>query len=193
VATSPIPGKLDKMLMHLKNCQKISVEIRNRATTEFRADKENIPPMKSSIPESVPDFTHSTAAASSTMPTTVWPLKRVKTDTLSFGDATATVTNWAAGRQQEFNEDLVKLFVSCGFAWNVASNPQLGLFIEKYIPGAQVPDRRALAGRILDGEVAKVEARTKERMKGKGCYWSVQWLEKCGEDISCYVDDHCRT
>jgi len=61
----------------------------------------------------------------------------------------------------------VKLFVSCGFAWNAARNLQLGLFIEKYIPGAQVPNHRALAGRILDGEVAKVKARTKERIKGK--------------------------
>jgi hypothetical protein len=101
------------------------------------------------------------------MPTTIWPLKQAKTDTSSFGDATTTVTNWAAGRQKEFNEDLLKLFVSCGFAWNVASNPQLGLFIEKYIPGAQVPDCRVLAGWILDGEVAKVKARMKERMKGK--------------------------
>jgi hypothetical protein len=62
---------------------------------------------------------------------------------------------------------LLKLFVSCGFAWNAASHPQLGLFIEKYIPGARVPDCRALAGQILDGEVAKVEERMKERIKGK--------------------------
>jgi len=155
------------MLTHLKNCQKISVETRNRAIAEFKADKENMPPTKSSIPDIVPDFTHSTAAASSSTSTTVRPLKRAKTDSLSFGDVTAAVTDWAAGRQQEFNEDLLKLFVSCGFAWNAASNPQLGLFIEKYIPGSQVPDRRALAGRILDDEVAKVEARTKERINGK--------------------------
>jgi hypothetical protein len=161
---SPIPGKLDKMLTHLKNCQKISAETRNRSIAEFRADKENIPSTKSSIPEIAPNFSHSTAAASSS--TLLRPLKQAKTGS-SFGDATATVTDWAVGRQQEFNEDLLKLFVSCGFAWNAASNPQLGLFIEKYIPGARVPDRRALAGQILDGEVAKVEARTKERIQGK--------------------------
>jgi hypothetical protein len=115
----------------------------------------------------VPDFTHSTAAASSSTSTTIWPLKGAKTDSLSFGDVTAAVADWAVGHQQEFNEDLLKLFMSCGFAWNAASNPQLGLFVEKYIPGAQVPDCRALAGWILDGEVAKVEARMKERIKGK--------------------------
>jgi hypothetical protein len=43
----------------------------------------------------------------------------------------------------------------------------LGLFIKKYIPGAWVPDCRALSGWIFDSKVAKVEARTKERIEGK--------------------------
>jgi hypothetical protein len=43
----------------------------------------------------------------------------------------------------------------------------MGLFVEKWIPGAELPDRRALSGRILDREVARVEARTRERIKGK--------------------------
>jgi hypothetical protein len=62
---------------------------------------------------------------------------------------------------------MCKLFVSCGFAWNAASNPEMGLFVSKWILGATVPDRRSLLGRVLDGEVAKVEAQTKERIAGK--------------------------
>ena len=40
------------------------------------------------------------------------------------------------------------------------------LFVEKWIPGANLPDRRALSGRILEREVAKVEARMREQIKG---------------------------
>jgi hypothetical protein len=54
-------------------------------------------------------------------------------------------------------------FVSCGFVWNSANNPQMGLFVEWWIPGAKVPDHKGLSGQILYREVVKVEARTKER------------------------------
>lgn len=69
--------------------------------------------------------------------------------------------------REEFNEDLCKLFVSCGFAWNGASNPEMHLFCEKWIPGSEVPDRRLLSGRVLNQEVERVEAKTKDRAEGK--------------------------
>ena len=95
-------------------------------------------------------------------------LKRARTSLSSLEDGDQNFgTGWPSSRQDEFNEDLCKLFVSCGFAWNAASNPEMGLFMSKWISGAKVPDRRVLSGRILDGEVAKVDAKTKERVVGK--------------------------
>ena len=69
--------------------------------------------------------------------------------------------------REEFNKDLCKLFVSCGFAWNGASNPKMHLFCEKWIPGSEVPDCRLLSGRVLNQEVERVEAKTKDRAEGK--------------------------
>jgi hypothetical protein len=63
---------------------------------------------------------------------------------------------------------MLKLFVFCGFARNSANDPQIA-FVEKYIPGAKVPDRRVLSGRILDGEVAKVEERIVGKMATGQC------------------------
>jgi hypothetical protein len=40
------------------------------------------------------------------------------------------------------------------------------LFVEKWILEAKLPDHRALSGHILDREVARVEARTREWIKG---------------------------
>ncbi|KAJ7640524.1 hypothetical protein B0H17DRAFT_1149012 [Mycena rosella] len=48
--------------------------------------------------------------------------------------------------QDEFAEDLCKLFVACNVAWNSAANPQLLLFFTKYVPEAKIPDRRVLSG-----------------------------------------------
>ena len=69
--------------------------------------------------------------------------------------------------REEFNEDLCKLFVSCGFAWNGASNPEMHLFCEKWIPGSEVPDHRLLSGQVLNQEVERVEAKTKDQAEGK--------------------------
>ncbi|KAM6491335.1 hypothetical protein JOM56_013109 [Amanita muscaria] len=41
------------------------------------------------------------------------------------------------------------------------------LFIEKWIPGAIVPDRRTLSGPILDREAGKVEDKLKLKLKGR--------------------------
>jgi hypothetical protein len=170
---SPMVGKLDKMESHLKTCQKISNKMCARALAEFKADKENRPSTSRNSVSSVPICTKITLhsphliynAGLPSLSTDPRPLKRARTSLSSIDDAATEV--WSTGHQQEFNKDMLKLFASCGFAWNSASNPQMGLFVEKYIPGARVPDCRALSGHILDSEVAKVEARTKERIMGK--------------------------
>jgi hypothetical protein len=69
--------------------------------------------------------------------------------------------------QLDFSHDLCKLLVSCGISWNAVSNPEMRLFMGKWIPGVAVQDRRILSGQILDGEVKKVEARVIEKVKGK--------------------------
>lgn len=74
---------------------------------------------------------------------------------------------WTPGQQHSFEKDLCDLFVSCDIRWNVVTNPQMGLFVKKWIPGADLPDRRDLAGSILKEHVREVEGSTKERVKGK--------------------------
>ncbi|KAJ6550692.1 hypothetical protein B0H10DRAFT_1716108, partial [Mycena sp. CBHHK59/15] len=74
---------------------------------------------------------------------------------------------WTSEQQAEFGEDLCKLFVTCGWAWNVANNPELKLFFGKYLLSAVVPDRRVLSGRILTTEANKVIAATRMKIEGK--------------------------
>lgn len=67
--------------------------------------------------------------------------------------------------QQEFAADMCKLFVSCMISWNTARNPQMHLFISKWIPGSTVPDCGMLSGYYY--EVEKVEEATRKKVKGK--------------------------
>ncbi|KAF8270666.1 ribonuclease H-like domain-containing protein [Lactarius quietus] len=58
------------------------------------------------------------------------------------------------------------------------------LFIEKWIPGAIIPDRRTLSGPILDCEAGKVEDRLKLRLKGrKATFQTDGWKNKAKQAI----------
>jgi hypothetical protein len=72
-----------------------------------------------------------------------------------------------ANIQHEFDDDMCQMFASCGWAWNLANNPQLQQFFSKWVPEVQVPDRRKLSGPVLNAEVRKVEDRMKVRVEGQ--------------------------
>jgi len=107
---------------------------------------------------------HSPLASAPSMPstplaTTPRPLKRAHTslDGIPSKDL-----------QAEFEVDVCKLFVSCGIAWNSADNPSMRTFMSKWvIPDVSMPHRRVLSGRVLDGEVKKVENSVRDTVKGK--------------------------
>ncbi|KAJ7651815.1 hypothetical protein B0H17DRAFT_958277 [Mycena rosella] len=74
---------------------------------------------------------------------------------------------WDLPQQEEFAQDLCKLFVACNISWNSASNAQLNLFFSKYVPEAKIPDRRVLSGRVLDFLAAEAEAGMKSKVAGR--------------------------
>jgi hypothetical protein len=92
------------------------------------------------------------------------PLKRARTTLLSFGETQGL----SKELQAEFSTDLLKLLVANGSAWLFANNPETHIFASKWMtPGAVIPDRKQLSGRILDQEVESVEERMKLKIQGK--------------------------
>ncbi|KAF8269571.1 ribonuclease H-like domain-containing protein [Lactarius quietus] len=58
------------------------------------------------------------------------------------------------------------------------------LFIEKWIPGAIIPDRRTLSGHILDREAGKVEDKLKLKLRGrKATFQTDRWKNKAKQAI----------
>lgn len=102
------------------------------------------------------NITHTSSAAPvvSTLPRTM-------------GASTLPYMMWDPPKQQEFAEDLCKLFIACNVSWNSANNPELLLFFSKYVPEAKIPDRRVLSGQVLDTLVLRVEKEMKDQVAGK--------------------------
>lgn len=99
------------------------------------------------------------------------PTKRPRTSSFmnpdGSGSSSPVARVWNPHLQQEFGEDFCKFLIATRSAWNFASNPQVHLFFDKWIPGAIVPDRRTLSGPILDREAGKVEEKLKLKLKGR--------------------------
>lgn len=72
-----------------------------------------------------------------------------------------------AARQEEFESDLCKLFIAANIPWYGAQNAELYLFVNKWVPGAKVPDRRKLSGELLDKETEEVVKKTRSMVKAK--------------------------
>jgi hypothetical protein len=172
-------GKPDKsMIPHLIKCTKVCPEIREKAK-QMKAkphdENSNVPAFRPSV---TPAVSRTTTPASSRPPLSSiqsW----LASSNITFSEPTSDIStnprpakqlrneDWTASLHEEFAGDLLKVFVSAGFPWNGASDPELRLFCDKWIPGSKVPDRRVLSGRLLDKGAAGAESRMKKRIEGK--------------------------
>ena len=162
---TPICGKSKQLLAHAERCQLLrpnnlgsnllqeTLDL-NKLHIARNADKENTAaPALSATQQLMP-------ARTLIGP----PLKRARTTLLSFGETQGL----DAELQSEFNHDFLKLLVANGSPWLFANNPETHIFADKWItPGAVIPDRKQLSGRILDKEVKDVEDRVKLKIQGK--------------------------
>jgi hypothetical protein len=114
------------------------------------------------------------------------PPKRARVSSFTSPDSSQSLAGrvWNAPLQQEFGEDFCKLLIATRSSWNTAHNPQVQLFVDKWIPGAIVPDRRTLSGPILDREAGKVENKLKLKLKGqKATFQTDGWKNKAKQVI----------
>jgi hypothetical protein len=137
---------------HLRKCPLVPDGVKDRVLMEAQSkkNKENIPPPSPPTTNSAP------ISAPTNIIEAGPPTRKMR--------LTSKLTSNA---QREFESDMCQMFASCGWAWNSSNNPQLRQFFSKWVPDANVPDRRKLSGPVLDAEVKKVEDRVKERVHGQ--------------------------
>ena len=197
------------MVPHLAKCLFVAPDVRARAERENSSKKANrgLPnPLMLERSASLPSFPLPPIASGSShigfisatpspMPSPLLlnapilerPLKRSRVSSFTAGpDGSLGFVErvWNPPLQQEFGEDLCKLFIATRSSWNTANNPQMRLFVEKWIPGAIVPDHHTLSGPILDREAGKVEERLKLKLKGrKATFQTDGWKNKAKQAI----------
>jgi hypothetical protein len=145
-------GKIPTMLSHLIRCDSVSIEVKKKAEDE-KAAKKNTTGSSNTGQTPTMDLPNGssgpTPLTSNSVSAVELPIKCHRIDGVQQNLSVVATKRRTPGRQHDFSRDLCDLFVSCGIAWNSASNPQLTLFCKKWIPGAEIPDQRALAGCIL--------------------------------------------
>ncbi|KAJ7016163.1 ribonuclease H-like domain-containing protein [Mycena alexandri] len=167
-----ISGKAETMLSHLSGCE--HADPAAKATALAGSKKENRVGRNVRLSRTQTLARH--AVLQHGPPLNV-NLQSAPVDAMTLNIPRATFTDpipgsssqmmWDPSKQQEFAEDLCKLFIACNVAWNSANNPELHLFFTKYLPGAKIPDRRVLSGRVLDTLVGQVENEMKAKVSGK--------------------------
>lgn len=113
------------------------------------------------------------------------PVSKRKRMSSTFDDSPLSAkAPWTPALQMEFGEDMCKLLIAIRAPWNAANNPQMRMFIQKWVPGAVVPDRRTLSGPILDREAAKVEDKLREKLSGRLATFTTDgWKNKAKQSI----------
>lgn len=70
------------------------------------------------------------------------------------------------GGQEWFELSLCRTAVSAGWSWNRLEDPEFALLIRGLRPDLKIPDRRVVAGPILDTEVNRVVGDLKDLVEG---------------------------
>jgi hypothetical protein len=208
----PFPGKpTQSMIPHLAKCIHVAPDVRTRAEQDHNNSKKKrhgpANPLTLERSASLPSFppfpiatgsshTGLISATPSPMPSPLLlapipnierPQKRSRVSSFTAGpDGSLNLVErvWNSSLQQEFGEDFCRLLIATRSSWNTANNPQMRLFVEKWIPGAIVPDRRTLSGPILDREAGKVEEKLKLKLKGrKATFQTDGWKNKAKQAI----------
>jgi hypothetical protein len=68
--------------------------------------------------------------------------------------------------QSEFEEDLLKMWISAGWSFNSIMDPAVRGFYQKHLPGAKLPNRDTLSNRILTHVTELTQAKIKEENQG---------------------------
>ncbi|KAM6497447.1 hypothetical protein JOM56_007920 [Amanita muscaria] len=187
------PGQT--MVPHLSKCVFIGPDVRNRAVEEISGKKNRREnpharmlgrSASMPLPAIMTGSGYPTSLSASAMPSgspSPSPLllsaplvnlerllKRARVSSftspqLSDGPQSPAGRVWNPPLQQEFGEDFCKLLIATRSSWNTAHNPQVRLFIEKWIPG-------------------KVEDKLKLKLKGrKATFQTDGWKNKVKQAI----------
>ncbi|CAE6454793.1 unnamed protein product [Rhizoctonia solani] len=133
----PIPGRREAFEAHIRSCEQIPPEAKDRLVSE-RMRTHSLTPDSGNRSEASPH-----------------PALAIIYNLLS------------KQQQDKFNSDLCKLWIANGFAWHAINAPETYNFFQKWLPGATLPDRHKLSGPILRTQLEAANASMHNAISGR--------------------------
>ncbi|KAJ6595464.1 ribonuclease H-like domain-containing protein, partial [Mycena sp. CBHHK59/15] len=144
-AVKPICGKIKNLSKHIRECESVRAQWKTKLAAEENGESDS---------DDIASPETSTAVGQKNKRQATFELvpgaKRFKKD-----------------HQKDFESDILKFWTALNASFNSVEHPFVRHWFEKWVPGADVPGREALSGRILDKEVSLIEAGRKSEMKGE--------------------------
>ncbi|KAJ7826527.1 hypothetical protein B0H13DRAFT_1657501, partial [Mycena leptocephala] len=167
-AVKPFCGKIKYLTHHIRDCDSVQAKWKQKLEAENDgSDSDN-------------SATPATATTSQAV---------VKKRQATF-EVIPGAKRFKKDNQSAFESDILKFWTALNASFNSIEHPFVRHFFEKWVPGADIPGRDALSGRILDAEVLSIEAGRKSEMKDELATGSVDgWSTKhdAVQQISCNV------
>ncbi|KAJ7122705.1 ribonuclease H-like domain-containing protein [Mycena crocata] len=163
----PICGKGERMLSHLRKCPDVAPDVRafiqacakNKGSTVRLSRNQQIARAAVNAPAQLDiKLTTRTPFPASRVNSIIAPsTPRRNTggqfvSTLSPHNPGRLRNMWDTLRQEEFAQDLCKLFISCNVAWNSAANPQLLLFFSNLVCPVETEMKAKVSGKFGTGQ-----------------------------------------
>lgn len=165
----PFCGKIKYLSNHIRDCESVQPKWKQKLELEENegADSDN--------------------SATLTMATTSQAVSKKRQATF---EVIPGAKRFKKDNQSVFESDILKFWTALNTSFNSIEHPFVRHFFEKWVPGAVIPGRDALSGRILDAEVLSIEAGRKSEMKDELATASVDgWSTKhdAVQQISCNI------
>ena len=97
-------------------------------------------------------------------------LQSTKTDSRikqrKFNVVSAPAHSFNPQRQVQFENQMLRAFVSAGWAFNSITDPEVQKLFHDFFPGAILPTRQKLSEQILNWEVVRMQGSLKQDIKG---------------------------
>ncbi|TFY79126.1 hypothetical protein EWM64_g4887 [Hericium alpestre] len=146
-------GKLSVMNNHLIQCEYCPDSIKVRARKKKVAE--------SNVDDGADDGSEDVRSRGSDSKR---PTKRVRSDSdvaqknqKAFTVYMSKSIPFNGDRQQAFEDQILRAFISAGFAFYAIQDPEVQKLFQDYLPGAKLPNRKSLSGKILTRQVVKME------------------------------------
>jgi hypothetical protein len=156
----PICGRPSTFRAHIRKCPHLAPEAKQKLAEE---DAARNPPDEPNGPGS--DFSPDLSAPPP--PAVGLSLASVSSLPLDHGIQIRPPLNLTLAESEMFQADILRLFVANNFALRAVESVETCLFFDKYVPGARLPTRQALGGRILKEAVRKSEEHMVKAVYGK--------------------------